>query len=341
MRVSCPTPLPYPSGRRKRVVVFGGSGFIGTRLVSRLLHSGHEVVVGDIVRSASFPELTLICDIRDARSVREACRGADVIYNLAAVHRDDVRPRSLYHDVNVGGSCNICDAADVLDIKSIIFTSSVAVYGFSSDELDEGASPAPFNDYGITKLEAEGVYKAWFDKRLDRSLVIVRPTVVFGEGNRGNVFTLIDQIARNRFALVGDGTNVKSIAYVENVAAFLEHVLGCEPGMRIYNYVDKPDYATRDLVRAIRRQFGRTGDGPRIPYILAAAVGAGCDAFAAASGQTLPFSRIRVQKFRSPSRFSAARAMATGFVPPFSIAGALQRTVAHAIADARQPAHTT
>jgi nucleoside-diphosphate-sugar epimerase len=279
-----------------------------------------------------YPELTLICDIRDARSVREACRGADVIYNLAAVHRDDVRPRSLYHEINVGGSYNICEAANAWGTGSVIFTSSVAIYGFSSDELDEDAQPAPFNDYGITKLEAEKVYKAWFDQGLNRLLVIVRPTVVFGEGNRGNVFTLIDQIARNRFALVGNGMNVKSMAYVENVVAFLEYVLGCNAGMRIYNYVDKPDYAMRDLVRTIRRQLGRRGDGPRIPYILAAALGAGCDAFAAASGRTLPFSRIRVHKFCSPSRFSGARAIASGFSPPFPLAEGLQRTITHEIA---------
>lgn len=288
--------------------------------------------MADIAKSEAYPNLTKICDIREPDAVRDACRGADLIYNLAAVHRDDVRPRSLYRDVNVSGSSNICDAAHALNIRNIIFTSSVAIYGFSADELDEDAQPAPFNDYGVTKLEAEGVYKAWFDQQPNRSLVIVRPTVVFGEGNRGNVFTLIDQIARNHFALVGGGANVKSIAYVENVAAFLEHVLGCHRDMRIYNYVDKPDYTTRDLVRTIRRQLGKAGDGPRIPYVLAAAFGAGCDAFATGTGQTLPFSRIRVQKFCSPSRFSSTRAMASGFTPPVQLAEGLQRTVAHEFA---------
>jgi nucleoside-diphosphate-sugar epimerase len=322
-----------------RVAVFGGSGFIGSRLVSRLLHAGHDIIIADIVRSSSYPELTTICDVRNAQSVREACRGAEVIYNLAAVHRDDVRPRSLYHEVNVDGSRNICDAAAALEIGSIIFTSSVAIYGFSSSELDEDAQPAPFNDYGVTKLEAEGVYKAWFDHGLNRSLVIVRPTVVFGEGNRGNVFTLIDQIARGRFAVVGDGKNIKSLAYVENVAAFLEHVLHGSCGTNIYNYADKPDYTTGDLVRTIRRHLGRMGDGPHVPYTLAMTLGACCDAFAAVSRRRLPFSRIRVQKFCSPSRFSNARTMALGYSPPFPLADGLQRTIAHEIAGA--PRSTT
>jgi nucleoside-diphosphate-sugar epimerase len=201
------------------------------------------------------------------------------------------------------------------------------VYGASDDEIYEDARPAPFNDYGLSKLEAEEVHKKWAVEQGDRALTIVRPTVVFGEGNRGNVFTLIDQIARRRFAVVGDGKNMKSLAYVENVAAFLEHVLHDNCGTTIFNYVDKPDYTTGDLVRTIRQQLGRVGDGPHIPYTLAMALGACCDAFVAVSGRRLPFSRIRVRKFCTSSCFSNARAMASGFAPAYALPDGLQRTI--------------
>ena len=75
-----------------------------------------------------------------------------------------------------------------------------------------------------------------------RSLVIVRPTVVFGEGNRGNVYNLLRQIASRRFLMFGDGRNKKSMAYVENVAAFIEYSLSFKKGVHIYNYIDKPDF---------------------------------------------------------------------------------------------------
>jgi nucleoside-diphosphate-sugar epimerase len=311
-----------------RIVVFGGSGFIGTRLVPRLIALGHDVLITDIAPSQNYPRLFHHCDIRNARAVREACAGADVIYNLAAVHRDDVRPRSLYREVNVGGAANTCAAASANRIDRIVFTSSVAIYGFSADEVDEGAEPVPFNDYGKTKLEAEGVFKGWYGAQPGRTLTIVRPTVVFGEGNRGNVFTLIDQIRRRRFAMVGSGDNIKSIAYVENVAAFLQHVLSRPPGFDVYNYVDKPDYRTSDLVSTIRRQLGITGQPASIPYPLAVGIGAVCDVLTAVSGRTLPISRIRVQKFSAPSRFSSARAMASGFVAPVSLEEGLRRTIA-------------
>ena len=58
-----------------------------------------------------------------------------------------------------------------------------------------------------------------------RSLVIIRPTVIFGEGNRGNVYNLFRQIADRRFLMFGDGENKKSMAYVGNVAEFICHLL--------------------------------------------------------------------------------------------------------------------
>ena len=132
------------------------------------------------------------------------------IINLAAVHRDDVRPLSRYDDVNVQGAKNICEAARKHEINQIIFTSSVAVYGFAPTDTDESGEFNYFNDYGRTKFMAEQVYKAWQEEDpKSRTLVILRPTVIFGEGNRGNVYNLLRQIAARKFLMFGDGKNIK------------------------------------------------------------------------------------------------------------------------------------
>ena len=66
------------------------------------------------------------------------------------------------------------------------------------------------------------VYKDWQSEDPEnRTLIIVRPTVIFGEGNRGNVYNLLNQVASRRFVMFGNGKNIKSMAYVENIAAFL------------------------------------------------------------------------------------------------------------------------
>ena len=131
------------------ICVIGGSGFIGTRLVSRFKTDLHSKIVNiDKNLSAAFPELTKIGDVRSVSDLESFIKNDAVIINLAAEHRDDVSPKSLYYDVNVEGAENICRVAESKNIKKIIFTSSVAVYGFAPLGADENCTMSPFNDYG-------------------------------------------------------------------------------------------------------------------------------------------------------------------------------------------------
>lgn len=97
--------------------------------------------------------------------------------------------------MNVEGARNICVVAREKRVKAIVFTSTVAVYGFTEIGTDESGKIAPFNDYSRTKHEAEQVFKAWqAEAPTERMLVIIRPTVIFGEQNRGNVYNLLRQL---------------------------------------------------------------------------------------------------------------------------------------------------
>ena len=250
------------------------------------------------------------------------------IINLAAVHRDDVSPLSRYDDVNVQGAKNICEVASKHGINQIIFTSSVAIYGFATADTDESGAPNYFNDYGRTKYLAEQVYKAWqAEDTENRTLVIVRPTVIFGEGNRGNVYNLLRQIALGRFLMFGDGTNRKSMAYVENVVAFIEYSLSFEPGLHIYNYIDKPDFDMNTLISGARKTlFGKTDVGLRLPGFVGIALGYVADLAAMIIRKPLPVSSIRVKKFMGTTQF-ASSVSETGFVPPVSLEEGLARTL--------------
>ena len=111
----------------------------------------------------------------------------DIIYNLAAEHKDNVTPLSLYENVNVGGAKNVVEAAKANDIKRIIFTSTVAIYGLDKGACEESFEPAPFNEYGRTKLEAEKIFLKWKSEDDNRTLIMLRPAAIFGERNRGNI----------------------------------------------------------------------------------------------------------------------------------------------------------
>lgn len=312
------------------IAVLGGSGFIGTRLCRRLGAAGRAFTILDTVPSRAFPASTRIADVRALDELRAAVPEGAAIVNLAAEHRDDVRPRSRYDEVNVGGARNTCAVARERGVRRIVFTSSVAVYGFAPVGTDESGAIRPFNDYGRTKHAAEEIFRAWqAEAPGERALVILRPTVVFGEQNRGNVYNLLRQIASGRFVMVGDGENRKSMAYVENVAALLERALDFGPGVHLYNYVDKPDFTMNELVRTVKRMLGGSGEiGPRVPYALGYLVGLGFDGLAAVSGRRFPLSAIRVRKFCSNSVYGTALDR-TGFAPPVPLREALERTVRH------------
>ena len=308
------------------IAILGGSGFLGTRLYSRLNASNVDSRVFDL-KPPNTPSNFTHLDIEDIRS-DSYLENAKAIINLAAVHRDDIRPLTRYDDVNVQGAKNVCQIARKHGINKIIFTSSVAIYGFAPADTDESGEPNYFNDYGRTKYLAEQVYKEWqIEDPENRTLVIVRPTVIFGEGNRGNVFNLLKQIASGKFVMFGDGNNRKSMAYVENVAAFLEYSLSFKPGLHIYNYIDKPDFDMNTLVSKARKTiFEKNSVGLRMPAFLGMAIGYFADVVAKLTGKTLPISSIRVKKFMGTTQF-ASSISETGFIPPVSLEEGLDRTL--------------
>jgi nucleoside-diphosphate-sugar epimerase len=271
---------------------------------------------------------TAVAYVRDLASLSRSLASASAIVHLAAVHRDDVRPLSLYDEVNVAGARNVCEAARRNAINRIVFTSSVAVYGFAPPGTDESGALGFFNDYGRTKAMAEEVFVDWQTEHKGRSLVIVRPTVIFGEGNRGNVYNLMRQIASGKFVTVGSGDAVKSMAYVENVASFLLHALGFGPGVSVYNYVDKPDLSMNELVDVVLQVVGRSNRfRPRLPYWLGYSAGLAIDGLAGLTGRTFPISAIRVRKFCTSTQFAADRIAAAGFKPGVSLREGLERTI--------------
>ncbi len=308
------------------IIIFGGSGFVGTELLNQLSNGVYQSLIIDKVYNERSLHTTIIHDIRNP--IVDPQISGDVIINLAAEHRDDVAPVDLYYETNVNGSKNICDFARKKNINKIIFTSSVAVYGFSSDEIDESHKINPTNHYGKSKWHAEQIYKEWYDEDpINRTLIIIRPTVIFGEGNRGNVFNLFNFISSSKFVMVGNGENRKSMAYVNNVAAFIHHTFILKSGFHLFNYVDKPDYTMNDLVeRVCKLLLRRPSINYKIPYLVGLSIGFIFDFLSILTGKKLSISSIRVKKFCANSVYKSST-NSTGFVAPFGIDEAVERTI--------------
>jgi len=311
-----------------RILITGGSGFIGTHLITRLVALQHDIINFDKVPSTVFPDLSIEGDVRSIPALESALEGVDMVIHLAAEHKDNIKPTSLYFDVNVLGAKNLTSACERRGVKRIIFTSTVAVYGLHLMNATEETDLNPFNDYGKSKHQAELVFKEWYRgiENVGGSLLILRPTVVFGPGNRGNVYNLMSQVAANRFAMVGNGKNVKSLAYVENLIEFIVTSLSLT-GEYVINYAEKPDLTMEALISQIRIALGKTPEFYHIPYWVGLLGGSVFDLLSWMMGREYSISSIRIKKFCASSAISTARyeALSTGSLIPLE--EAISRTI--------------
>jgi nucleoside-diphosphate-sugar epimerase len=314
-----------------RVLVTGASGYIGLRLVDRLVRAGHEVVALDRQACGRLGGALVRCELDDPSSYVGALAGVDCICHLAAAKGDWGISDSEYRRDNVAATRALIDAARVAGITRWIFYSTVAVLGPSEVPLAEDAPRRPANAYGATKAECEALYEAYADATPDASVVVIRPSVVFGPDNpwNTNIYRLIDAIHRNRFVMIGDGRTVKTTSYIDNLLD--AHMFLMErqhrSGVDVYHYVDEPGETTAATVASIHAALGRRPRGFRLPLAVASPLALAGDAAASLFGVDLPITSARVRKFCTATNFSARRIRDAGYVQRVGYDEAIGRTV--------------
>jgi nucleoside-diphosphate-sugar epimerase len=309
------------------IQIIGGSGFVGSSLISLLKDNiCHNL---DKNPSPFFNEITTIGNILNEEQLNFDNKIKTIVL-LAAEHRDDVSPSSLYYDVNVKGTKNVLSAMDNSGIKNLIFTSSVAVYGLNKVNPNEKNNVDPFNHYGKSKWEAELAIQKWYENDpKNKSVTILRPTVIFGERNRGNVYNLFKQISSGRFIMVGKGNNRKSMAYVRNVVAFIKDRLEInETGYHVFNYTDKPDFTMTELTQLIEKKMNIKLPKLRIPYWIGMICGYVFDFVGFITRRKLSVSSVRVKKFCSTTQFDASK-VKKSFIAPYSLEEGINATLEH------------
>lgn len=312
-----------------KIALIGASGFVGTRLLDLLKGSTeYELKNIDLLPSHFFNEITEIGDVRDVEQMKQKLNGADVVVLLAAQHRDDVTPTSLYYDTNVGGMKSTLEAMEYNGIKRLVFFSSVAVYGLNKQNPNEDHQKDPFNHYGKSKWKAEQVVQEWYKTHNDWNIDIIRPTVIFGERNRGNVYNLLHQISGGKFLMVGKGINKKSMAYVGNIVAFVKYMIdNVKDGYNVFNYIDKPDFTMNELILHIEKVLKKRIPKTHFPYWMGMCGGYCFDILAKITGEKLPISSVRVKKFCATTEYDATKVGQTDFKAPFTLAEGLARTL--------------
>lgn len=304
-------------------VLVGGSGFIAGHLREQL--KGEYLILDKNEPSnLRSNEHFVAVDIRkNLRTFDEfVFTEKTIIHHLAAVHFDF---QTSFYETNVKGTENVIEAFS--SCRKWIFYSSVATYGDSTLTRDESSYQEPTNDYGKSKLLMEqSIFERIASGSLQGQIVIVRPGVVYGEWNFGNVFNLM--WLSSRFLPIGLSSNpIKSMAYAKNLVAstiFAFNKVGSNNPL-IYNYVDYDQLGTKDLLRLIGKA---NGSKPLyIPFGFVLGISHLLNLPFKLVGKDFLASPMRVKKFAQPTHFKADKIREMGFVQPVHPEEAVNRTI--------------
>ena len=234
-------------------LIFGGSGFVGTHFSNYLEDIGSSFLIADIIEPIKQDSPYEVSDVREKICLNVENNSETIIINLAAVHKTPGHDSKDYFDTNIKGAENVCDFARDKNINTILFTSSIAVYGTYEDKKSEKNLSMPDIPYGISKLSAEYIHKKWqAEDPSNRRLIILRPAVVFGMYEKANFTRLINSLRRNYFAYVGRKDTKKACVYVKDLAQVIyEFSIDMSIKIDTFNVAYNPSLSIEEIVSSV------------------------------------------------------------------------------------------
>ena len=247
-----------------KVLVTGGTGFVGRRVVELLVEAGHAVRRSLRRPAVPLPGVqdTVVGELDGLTRWTETDLEVDVVIHLAArahvIRETAVDPHRAFQDVNVRGTQALASAAARARVSRFVLVSSAGVYGFAEADaphFDETSPVAPHTPYATSKWLAEqALQKVSADTGLPA--VSIRPPLVYGPGNGGNMLRLLELIDRNLPLPLGSVRNRRSLIYVDNLAsAIIACTLRAGTLSPLYVVRDGHDLSTPELIAGLSRCF--------------------------------------------------------------------------------------
>lgn len=268
-----------------RILVTGGTGFVGQRVVRDLIAAGHQVrLLSRREVAIAGVDVCVVADIRDKEGTRRAVAGVEAVCHLAGrAHILGAPPadhEAMFEEVNVAWTRRLAEAAFGCGVKRFVFVSSIGAVGVSTEPnrpLSETTECRPVTPYGRSKLAAERDLRA-IAQRYGAEWVAVRPPLVYGKGAPGNMARMASWVAKGVPLPLAGIDNARSLIHVDNLSrilvASIEHP---DAAGHIFHVRDAQDYSTPQILRNVARNVGRPARLYRLPAgllrLLAAAAG--------------------------------------------------------------------
>jgi dihydroflavonol-4-reductase len=321
-----------------RLLVTGGTGFIGSHLAEEGRRRGAEVVVlglTDRPEEQANAELlsrmgaeVLPGSITDAELCRRAARGATHIFHLAVAMREGGKSDEFFESINLDGTRHLLEAANVQGVERFVYCSTIGIYGHRAPGITREDSPlAPGNVYERTKVSAERLVRD-FAEQCGLPAVVLRPADVYGPRDQ-RLLKLFKGISRGRFPLFGSGEGRRHMVYVDDVVSAFFKACERDEALGQGLIVAGPRACTlRDLVDEITRATGSKRYGLRLPLGPMLAMAAVVEDACSALNIDPPIYRRRMDFFHSDSEFDTSRARRVlGWEPRVELREGIRRTL--------------
>jgi len=316
-----------------KILVTGGTGFAGSRLVEFLLKKGHDITCLDNQEGLFFEELAqkgarmVPGSVTDREAVKTAINGAEAVFHLAAAFRVINVPKKVYWDTNVEGTRIICEEALRQKVEKLVYCSTQGVHGNIQDPPGDEDSPvAPADYYQFSKYEGEKVVTEFADKGLKS--VIIRPTAIYGPGDPERFLFLFRLAKKKRFVMFGDGRAYYHPVYIDNlVDGFYAALMGSREKAEPYIIADEEFFTIKELVKKVGQSMDKDVRFLHLPFLPLYMLAAIAEAVCVPLRIKPPLFRRRVDWFRQNRAFVIDRAKKEiGYIPRTGIDEGLKKT---------------
>jgi nucleoside-diphosphate-sugar epimerase len=318
----------------RKVLITGGTGFIGSALARACAAEGDEVrILGQANTPAESQNLRQLSEngftmvegsVVDVNTVQRGVRGVDIVYHLAAAQHEAGKPDEHFYNVNVRGTKNMLDASCAAGVRRFVHGSTIGVYQANNGTVGDDTLTVPDNIYGSTKLEAEGIVANYRDKL---TTVVIRISETYGPGD-WRLLKLFRTILKGKYFHVGKSNNLHHPVYVTDLVNGLR--LAAESEIATGLTVVLPGFevlTSRDMVTTIARALKVPPPERTIPLWPVWTAATLMEWMFRPLFLQPPLHRRRIHFFTKSFRFSGDKARALlGYVPCVSFEEGVRRT---------------